>query len=135
MSGSAHHSVALFYAAVTGLHRFEYTGGGNELDFAGGFFFDRKVFVLNSLAAAAFFLLCWDTNELFRQAFNSPSQSWAPLYCWPIHLLGFLQRWSAPDPFCHEACCAVRDVGCTLALNGSVAEPAFLSRPGLARCH
>src|SRR5947199_6271151 len=36
----------------------------------GGFFFDRKVFVLNSLAAAAFFLLCWNTNELFSPGFR-----------------------------------------------------------------
>ena len=55
----------LFYAAVTGLHVSSVRAAVMTSILLGGFFFERKVFVLNSLAAAAFFLLCWNTNELF----------------------------------------------------------------------
>src|SRR5438445_6757834 len=59
-----------FYAAVTGLHVSSVRAAVMASILLGGFFFDRKVFVLNSLAAAAFFLLCWDTNELFSTGFH-----------------------------------------------------------------
>src|SRR5436189_4893487 len=60
----------LFYAAVTGLHVSSVRAGVMSSILLGGFFFDRKAFVFNSLAAAAFFLLCWDTNELFSTGFQ-----------------------------------------------------------------
>src|SRR5207302_4484925 len=60
----------LFYAAVTGLHVSSVRAAVMSSILLGGFFFDRKVFVLNSLAEAAFFLLCWDTNELFSTGFQ-----------------------------------------------------------------
>src|SRR5207245_10679767 len=60
----------LFYAAVTGLHVSSVRAAVMTSILLGGFFFDRKVFVLNSLAAAAFFLLCWNTNELFSTGFH-----------------------------------------------------------------
>jgi ComEC/Rec2-related protein len=60
----------LFYAAVTGLHISSVRAAVMSSILLGGFFFDRKAFVLNSLAAAAFFLLCWDTNELFSTGFQ-----------------------------------------------------------------
>jgi beta-lactamase superfamily II metal-dependent hydrolase len=65
----------------------------------GGFFFDRKVFVLNSLAAAAFFLLCWDTNELFSTGFQLSFAVVGAIILFADPLFGFLQRWGAPDPF------------------------------------
>jgi len=78
----------LFYAAVTGLH-ISSVRRGNELDFTWRFFFDRKGFVFNSLAAAAVFLLCWDTNELFSTGFQLSFAWWAPLYCLLISLRAF----------------------------------------------
>src|SRR5882724_8989501 len=60
----------LFYAAVTGLHVSSVRAAVMTSILLGGFFFDRKVFVLNSLAAAAFFLLCWNTSELFSTGFQ-----------------------------------------------------------------
>src|SRR5213075_1230773 len=60
----------LFYAAVTGLHVSSVRAAVMTSILLGGFFFERKVFVLNSLAAAAFFLLCWNTNELFSTGFQ-----------------------------------------------------------------
>src|SRR4030095_16919934 len=53
----------LFYAAVTGLHISSVRAAVMSSILLGGLFFERKVFVLNSLAAAAFFLLSWNTNE------------------------------------------------------------------------
>jgi len=60
-------SVTLFYAAITGLHVSSVRAAVMASILLGGIFFDRKVFVLNSLAAAAFFLLCWDTTNSFRR--------------------------------------------------------------------
>jgi beta-lactamase superfamily II metal-dependent hydrolase len=65
----------------------------------GGFFFDRKVFVLNSLAAAAVFLLCWDTNQLFSTGFQLSFVVVAAIVLFADSVSGFLQRWSAPDAF------------------------------------
>ncbi len=60
----------LFYAAITGLHVSSIRAAVMSSILFGGLFFERKVFVLNSLAAAAFFLLCWNTNELFSTGFQ-----------------------------------------------------------------
>src|SRR5262249_13130597 len=54
-----------FYAAVTGLHVSSVRAATMASILIGGLFFERKVFLANSLAAAAFFILCWNTNELF----------------------------------------------------------------------
>src|SRR5437870_3980047 len=55
----------LFYSAVTGLHVSSVRAAVMSSVLLGAAFFERPVFSLNSLAAAAFFLLCWDSNELF----------------------------------------------------------------------
>src|SRR5438477_3697866 len=47
----------LFYAAVTGLHISSIRAAVMASIMIGGFFFERKAFLFNSLAAAAFFLL------------------------------------------------------------------------------
>jgi competence protein ComEC len=65
----------------------------------GGLFFERKVFVLNSLAAAAFFLLCWNTNELFSTGFQLSFAVVGAIILFADPFAGFLQRWTAPDPF------------------------------------
>src|SRR5207237_5211164 len=60
----------LFYAAVTGLHVSSLRAGARSSVLLAGVFFERRVFVLNSLAAAAFLLLSWDTNEFFSTGFQ-----------------------------------------------------------------
>ncbi len=89
----------LFYAAVTGLHVSSVRAAVMTSILLGGFFFDRKVFVLNSLAAAAFFLLCWNTNELFSTGFQLSFAVVGAIILFANPLFGFLQRWGAPDPF------------------------------------
>src|SRR6266480_4183015 len=89
----------LFYATVTGLHVSSVRAAVMASILLGGFFFDRKVFVLNSLAAAAFFLLCWDTNELFSTGFQLSFAVVGAIILFADPLFGFLQRWGAPDPF------------------------------------
>src|SRR5216117_2581726 len=88
-----------FYAAVTGLHVSSVLAAVMSSILLGGFFFDRKVFVLNSLAAAAFFLLCWNTNELFSTGFQLSFAVVSAIILFANPLFGFFQRWGAPDPF------------------------------------
>jgi len=88
-----------FYAAITGLHVSSVRAAVMASILLGGFFFDRKVFVLNSLAAAAFFLLCWDTNELFSTGFQLSFAVVGAIILFADPLFGSLQRWGAPDPF------------------------------------
>src|SRR6266705_2247613 len=89
----------LLYAAVTGLHVSSVRAAVMSSILLGGFFFDRKAFVFNSLAAAAFFLLCWDTNELFSTGFQLSFAVVGAIILFADPLSGFLQRWSVPDPF------------------------------------
>src|SRR5436853_4822757 len=89
----------LFYAAVTGLHVSSMRAAVMSSILLGGFFFDRKVFALNSLAAAAFFLLCWNTNELFSTGFQLSFSVVGAIILFADPFAGFLQRWTAPDPF------------------------------------
>jgi ComEC/Rec2-related protein len=60
----------LFYAAVTGLHTSSVRAAVMSAVLLGGFLVERKVFTLNSLAAAATLILCWNTNELFSIGFQ-----------------------------------------------------------------
>src|SRR5947199_4098398 len=89
----------LFYAAVTGLHVSSVRAAVMSSVLLGGFFFDRKVFVLNSLAAAAFFLLCRDTNEIFSTGFQLSFAVVGAIVLLADPFFGFLQRWVAVDPF------------------------------------
>jgi competence protein ComEC len=88
-----------FYAALTGLQVSSVRAAVMASILLGGFFFERKVFVLNSLAAAAFFLFCWDTNELFSTGFQLSFAVVGAIIAFADSLFGFLQRWGAPDPF------------------------------------
>jgi competence protein ComEC len=88
-----------FYAAVTGLHVSSMRAAVMSSILLGGFFFDRKVFVFNSLAAAAVFLLCWDTNELFSTGFQLSFAVVGAIILLADPLSTLLLRWSAPDPF------------------------------------
>jgi competence protein ComEC len=88
-----------FYAAVTGLHVSSVRAAVMTSILLGGFFFERKVFVANSLAAAAFFLLCWNTNELFSTGFQLSFAVVGAIVLFADPLFRLLQRWAAPDPF------------------------------------
>src|SRR5256885_3411470 len=88
-----------FYAAVTGLHVSSVRAAVMTSILLGGFFFDRKVFVLNSLVAAAFFLLCWNTNELFSTGFQLSFAVVGTIILFADPFAEFLRRWTAPDPF------------------------------------
>src|SRR6058998_9333 len=89
----------LFYAAITGLHVSSVRAAVMSSILLGGFFFERKVFALNSLAAAAFFLLCWNTNELFSTGFQLSFSVVGAIILFADPLFGVLRRWGAPDPF------------------------------------
>src|SRR6059036_2066012 len=89
----------LFYAAVTRLHVSSVRAAVMSSVLLGGLFFERKVFVLNSLAAAAFFLLCWNTNELFSTGFQLSFAVVGAIILLADPFAEFLQRWTAPDPF------------------------------------
>jgi len=89
----------LFYAAVTGLHVSSVRAAVMASILVGGLFFERKVFVLNSLAAAAFFLLSWDTNELFSTGFQLSFAVVGAIILFADPFSRFLQNWTAPDPF------------------------------------
>ncbi len=89
----------LFYAAVTGLHISSVRAAVMSSVLLAGFFFERRVFALNSLAAAAFFLLCWDTNELFSTGFQLSFAVVGAIVCLADPLSTWLRRFGQPDSF------------------------------------
>src|SRR5207247_11083724 len=89
----------LFYAAVTGLQVSSMRPAVMSSILLGGFFFDRRGFVLNSLAAAAVLLLCWDTNELFSTGFQLSFAVVGAIVLLADPLCRSLERWSVADPF------------------------------------
>src|SRR5205085_6608466 len=89
----------LFYAAITGLHISSIRAAVMASIMIGGFFFERKAFLFNSLAAAAFFLLCWNANELFSTGFQLSFAVVGAIILFADPFAEFLQRWTAPDPF------------------------------------
>jgi competence protein ComEC len=89
----------LFYAAVTGLHVSSVRAAVMSSILLGGFFFERKVFALNSLAAAAFFLLCWDTNEFFSTGFQLSFAVVGGIILLADPLSRWLQQFGSIDPF------------------------------------
>src|SRR5437762_10955734 len=89
----------LFYAAVTGLHISSIRAAVMASIMIGGFFFERKAFLFNSLAAAAFVLLCWNTNELFSTGFQLSFAVVGAIVLFADPIFGFLQRWVGVDPF------------------------------------
>src|ERR1041385_6838781 len=88
-----------FYAAVTGLHISSVRAAVMAAILLGGIFFERKVFLLNSLAGAAFLLLCWNTNELFAAGFQLSFGVVGAIILLTDPFFRFFQRRAAPDPF------------------------------------
>lgn len=91
--------LVLFYAAVTGLHVSSVRAALMCSILLGGLFFERKVFAFNSLAAAAFFLLCWDSNQFFTIGFQLSFAVVGGILLLAGPLSHVMIRWGAPDPF------------------------------------
>jgi competence protein ComEC len=89
----------LFYAAVTGLHVSSVRAAVMCSILMAGFFAERKVFALNSLAAAAFFLLSWNTNEFFSTGFQLSFAVVGGIILLEDPLSRWLQHFGATDPF------------------------------------
>jgi competence protein ComEC len=88
-----------FYAAVTGLHIPALRAAVMASILVGSYFFERRVFLPNSLAAAAFFILCWNTNELFSTGFQLSFAVVGAIVLFADPLFKLFQRRAAPDPF------------------------------------
>jgi competence protein ComEC len=89
----------LFYAAVTGLHVSSVRAAIMSSIMVAGFIFERRVLMFNSLAAAAFLLFCWNTNELFAAGFQLSFAVVAAIILLADPLTRLFRRWSAPDSF------------------------------------
>src|SRR5205085_2645941 len=121
----------LFYAAVTGLHVSSVRAAVMSSILLGGFFFERKVFALNSLGAAAFFLLCWDTNEFFSTGFQLSFAVVGGIILLADPLSRWLQQFGSTDPFLPRrlVSCLRRTVGVGyewVCRGGSVSLAAWL---------
>lgn len=91
--------LVLFYSAVTGLHVSSVRAALMTSILLGGIFFERRVFTLNSLAAAAFVLLAQDTNELFSTGFQLSFAVVGTIVLVADPLARKAQGLTAPDPF------------------------------------
>lgn len=89
----------LFYAAITGLHISSLRAAVMSGVLLAGFLVERKVFALNSLAAAATLILCWETNELFSTGFQLSFSVVAAIVLLADPTFRFLRRLLEPDPF------------------------------------
>jgi competence protein ComEC len=88
-----------FYAAVTGLHIPALRAAVMASILVGSYFFERRAFLPNSLASAAFFILCWNTNELFSTGFQLSFAVVGAIVLFADPLFRLFQRRAAPDPF------------------------------------
>lgn len=89
----------LFYAAITGLHTSSVRAAIMSAVLLGGFLVERKAFALNSLAAAAMLILCWETNELFAVGFQLSFSVVAAIIVLADPTFRFLRRRFEPDSF------------------------------------
>ncbi len=92
--------VALFfYSAVTGLHTSSVRAAIMSAVLLSGYFVERKVFALNSVAAAAVLILCWDTNEVFGVGFQLSFAVVTTIVLIADPLFRLLRKTFAVDPF------------------------------------
>ena len=91
--------MVFFYATVTGLHISSVRAAVMTAVLLGGFVVERRVFSLNSLAAAAVLLLAWNTNELFSTGFQLSFAVVGMIVLLVDPLTKLFQRHTAPDPF------------------------------------
>lgn len=120
-----------FYAAITGLHTASVRAAIMLAIFLAAIFFDRKVFALNSLAAAGFLILLGDSNELFTSGFQLSFSVVAAIILLAEPLFAFFRRMADPDPFVPRALLgpgrrAFMSVGDALARGASVSLAAWV---------
>jgi ComEC/Rec2-related protein len=89
----------LFYAAITGLHVSSVRAALMSSVLLAGFLAERRVFTLNSLAAAAVLILCWDTNQLFSLGFQLSFAVVTAIILLSGPVFRWLSRLFAADPF------------------------------------
>ncbi len=89
----------LFYAAITGLHVSSVRAALMTSVLLAGFLAERRVFTLNSLAAAAMLILCWDPNQLFSLGFQLSFSVVAAIVLFADPVFQLLKRATAADPF------------------------------------
>jgi competence protein ComEC len=89
----------LFYSAVTGLHVSSVRAAVMSSVLLGGYVVERRAFSLNSLGAAAFLILSWDTNQLFSTGFQLSFAVVAAIILCSDLCFAWLWRWAAPDAF------------------------------------
>ncbi|MDQ6654629.1 MAG: ComEC family competence protein, partial [Verrucomicrobiota bacterium] len=88
-----------FYAAITGLNTASLRAATMAAVVLGGAFLDRKVVAGNSLAAAGFFLLCVDTQQLFSMGFQLSFAVVATIIFLGDRVFRLLLNLIRPDPF------------------------------------
>jgi ComEC/Rec2-related protein len=88
-----------FYAAITGLHTASVRAAVMSALLLGGIFFDRRVLALNSLAAAAFLILLFDSNQLFTSGFQLSFAVVGTIVLLADPMFVRFGRVVAPDPF------------------------------------
>src|SRR4029453_14692617 len=88
-----------FYAAITGLHTASVRAAVMSALLLGGIFFDRRVLALNSLAAAAFLILLFDSNQLFTTGFQLSFAVVGAIVIFVDRLNVRFGEIVAPDPF------------------------------------
>jgi ComEC/Rec2-related protein len=88
-----------FYAAITGLNTSSVRAAVMGAILLGGFFVERPVLPINSVAAAAFLVLCFDTNQLFSTGFQLSFAVVLAIIILADPLYRILVRWWEPDPF------------------------------------
>jgi ComEC/Rec2-related protein len=88
-----------FYAAITGLHTASVRAAVMSALLLGGIFFDRKVLAFNSLAAAAFLILLFDSNQLFTSGFQLSFAVVGAIILLADPMFVRFERSIAPDPF------------------------------------
>src|SRR5437588_10991971 len=88
-----------YYAAITGLHTASVRAAVMSALLLGGIFFDRKVLALNGLAAAAFLILLFDSNQLFTSGFQLSFAVVGAIILLADLMFVRFERIVAPDPF------------------------------------
>ncbi|MFN2474929.1 MAG: ComEC/Rec2 family competence protein [Chthoniobacterales bacterium] len=88
-----------FYAAVTGLNTASLRAATMAAIMLGGVFLDRPARAANSLAAAAFILLSFDTQQLFSMGFQLSFAVVGTIILLADPVFRSLERWFQPDAF------------------------------------
>jgi ComEC/Rec2-related protein len=89
----------LFYSAITGLHTSSVRAALMASVLLAGYFIERKVLSLNSLAAAAVLILCYDTQQLFATGFQLSFAVVGAIIVASDPVAVYLARWTQSDPF------------------------------------